>query len=62
MCKKKHTYADLVIIQNYIMGKIDIVEPLIPHYDMNGDGKVTALDYVLMRKELERSKNNATDN
>ena len=52
MCKKKHTYADLVIVENYIMGKIDIVETLVPYFDMNKDGKITSLDYVMMKKEV----------
>ena len=44
--------ADLVIIQNYIEGKITIPERAIPYYDLNKDGKVSALDYVLLAKEL----------
>ena len=52
MCKKKHTYADLVIVENYIMGKIDIVETLVPYFDMNKDGKITSMDYVMMKKEV----------
>lgn len=52
MCKTKHTMADLVIIQNYIEGKITIPERAIPYYDLNKDGKVSALDYVLLAKEL----------
>ena len=50
MCKKKHTYADLVIVENYIMGKIDIVETLVPYFDMNKDGKLSASDLTLLKR------------
>lgn len=52
MCKVKHTMADLVIIQNHILGKIVIPERAIPYYDLNGDGKVNSMDYVKLAKEL----------
>lgn len=52
MCRVKHTMADLVVIQNYILGKITIPERAIPYYDLNGDGKVNSMDYVILAKEL----------
>ena len=52
MLKKKHSIADIVIVQNFILGKIVIPDRCVPYFDMNGDGKITSMDYVLMVKEV----------
>lgn len=52
MCKKKHTVIDILFVENYIMEKIDIPDRFIPYFDMNGDGKITSMDYVMMKKEV----------
>jgi hypothetical protein len=47
-----YTYADMVIIRNYLLDRIDLSETDITHYDLNGDGVVDSLDMVIMRKKI----------
>ena len=46
-----YTVADLIIIRNYIMGLqgFELSDAMIKHYDFNGDGQVTASDYVILQ-------------
>lgn len=46
-----YTVADLIIIRGYIMGTtgFTLSDAMIKHYDLNGDGKVNAQDYVLLQ-------------
>lgn len=47
-----YTYADMVIIRNYLQGKIDLSENDIQHYDLNGDGIVNSQDLLIMRQRI----------
>lgn len=47
-----YTYADMVIMRNYLLGKIDLSENDISHYDLNGDGIVNSADLYLMRQMI----------
>ena len=46
-----YTVADLIIIRGYIMGYtgFELSAAMINHYDLNGDGQVTAADYVRLQ-------------
>ena len=46
-----YTVADLIIIREYIKGNssFDLPQSMIQHYDINKDGKVTAVDYVKLQ-------------
>lgn len=46
-----YTVADLIIMRGYLMGTagFDLSNAMINHYDLNGDGEVTALDYMLLQ-------------
>jgi len=54
-----YTVADLIIIRGYIMGTtgFDLSNAMIKHYDLNGDGKVNAQDYVLLQNLIGISMN-----
>ena len=47
-----YTYGDLAVIQMIVMGTISPNQQTIAHYDFNGDGQVTAQDYVLLLNRL----------
>ena len=47
-----YTYGDLAVIQMIVMGTISPNQQTIEHYDFNGDGQVTAQDYVLLLNRL----------
>ena len=47
-----YTWADLAIIQLIIMEKVVPCEEMIKYYDINKDGKITSLDYVLLKEKL----------
>lgn len=46
-----YTVADLIIMRGYIMGYtgFEMSEAMIKHYDLNGDGKVSPADYVILQ-------------
>ena len=54
-----YTVADLIIIRNYIMGLegFELSSQMIQHYDLNGDGKVGASDYVILQDLIGISMN-----
>lgn len=55
-----YTVADLIIIRGYIMGTAGFSLPpqMIKHYDLNGDGVVNTLDYVILQNLIGISMNN----
>lgn len=54
-----YTVADLIIIRNYIMGLTGFELPpqMVRHYDINGDGQITAADYVILQNLIGISMN-----
>ena len=48
-----YTFADYIIIKNYILGKINLDSTdIAEHYDLNGDGHVDTGDSLLLRKRI----------
>ena len=47
-----YTWADLILIRSVIMNEIGVPDEMIQHYDFNGDGKITSLDYMKLRNML----------
>lgn len=47
-----YTWADLAVIQMIILGTITLTGDVTEHYDFNGDGQVTAADYVYLKNRL----------
>lgn len=47
-----YTVADLIVIRGYIMGYpgFELSPGMIQHYDFNGDGRVSAVDYAKLQK------------
>lgn len=45
-----YTFADMVIIQNYLLGTITLDGTYITHYDLNGDGMVTAYELAYFQQ------------
>ena len=43
-----YTFADCFIVRNYILGKLELNDDGIKHYDMNSDGKVDISDYAML--------------
>jgi len=56
-----YTFADMLVIRNYIMGEdtfnLDGNTNLFSHYDLNGDGVIDAIDYVRLSKLLDFDTN-----
>ena len=52
MCKYKYTEKDLKIVQDIIMGKRPCTRFDLFKYDVNLDGKITSMDYVLIKKKM----------
>ena len=54
-----YTVADLIIIRNYIMGLTGFELPpqMVRHYDINGDGQITATDYAMLQNLIGISMN-----
>lgn len=50
-----YTPADLGVIMSHIMGSITLKGKTLAHYDFNGDGQVTAVDYVHLYNMIEDS-------
>ena len=44
---------DLIVIQGYIMGYIDLSPTQFKNCDMNDDGQVTSADYQILKNQLE---------
>lgn len=46
-----YTVADLIVIRGFITGRdgFELSEAMKRHYDLNGDGEVTAVDYQLLQ-------------
>lgn len=47
-----YTYGDLGVIQQIIMGTLSVSDDIIKHYDFNGDGKITSVDYMMLKSQL----------
>ena len=47
-----YTYADMVIMTNYLQGKLNLSDIDISHYDLNGDGVVDSADLLIMRQKI----------
>lgn len=47
-----YTYADMVIIRNYLLNKLSLNDSDISHYDLNGDGVVDSADLLIMRQMI----------
>lgn len=54
-----YTVADLIVIRGYIMGTpgFELSEAMIQHYDLNGDGRVSASDYTILQNLIGISMN-----
>ena len=47
-----YTYADIIVIRNYLLDKISLTAEDIKHYDLNNDGEVDSADLLLMRQKI----------
>ena len=48
-----YTWADLAVIQMIIMNQVTLDSwDVIQHYDMNGDGQISSIDYVMLKNRL----------
>ena len=47
-----YTWADLWIIRSVIMETMSANDEMLQHYDFNGDGKITSLDYITLKEAL----------
>lgn len=47
-----YTYADIIVIRNYLLNKISLTAEDIKHYDLNNDGEVDSADLLLMRQKI----------
>lgn len=48
-----YTFADMVLLRNYLLGNIDLTETdIAEHYDINGDGGIDSADTFLLRKKI----------
>jgi len=52
MFNKKYTVADLIVVRNYIIGKEELTPEMIKYYDQDGDGILSSIDYVKIKKIL----------
>lgn len=41
-----YTFADMVILRNYLLGNIELDDNEKPHYDLNGDGIINSADLL----------------
>ena len=42
--------ADVVILQEYLLGRYDFINP--ENFDINGDGKINAFDLILLKRKM----------
>lgn len=48
-----YSFADLIIMKNYLLGKISLTQTDIDeHYDITGDGQVDSADTLLLRRRI----------
>ena len=47
-----YTFADIVILRNYLLERIDLNDAEIAHYDLNGDGRVDSIDLLQMQRMI----------
>lgn len=48
-----YTYADFIILKNYLLGKITLTDvDISDHYDINGDGIIDTADTLLLRRKI----------
>ncbi|MFI3227077.1 MAG: phage tail spike protein [Clostridia bacterium] len=47
-----YTYGDLGVVQQIIMGAITPNDAMINHYDFDGDGKISSIDYAMLKSQL----------
>ena len=47
-----YTFADMIIMRNFLLGKIDLNDDEQKHYDLNNDGKIDSMDLYIMRKKI----------
>ena len=47
-----YTYADMIILTNYLLGNIHLNDNQKPHYDLNGDGEINSGDLLLMQQKI----------
>lgn len=48
-----YTFADMVIMRNFLLNKIDLSDDEQAHYDLNNDGKIDSMDlYIMIHKIL----------
>ena len=47
-----YTYADMVIMRNFLMNKIELNQEEQAHYDLNNDGKIDSNDLFIMRRRI----------
>lgn len=50
-----YTPGDLAVVMSHIMGYFTLSGKTLKHYDFNGDGQVTAVDYVTLYNMIENS-------
>lgn len=48
-----YTWADLYVIRLIITGIVIADDDMVSHYDFNGDGKITASDYMTLKNRLK---------
>ncbi len=46
------TEADYIKVRDYIMGEITLTDEELEYYDVNGDGRVTSSDYILIKNMI----------
>lgn len=47
-----YTFADMIIMRNFLLGVIDLSDDEQAHYDLNNDGKIDAMDLYIMRNKI----------
>lgn len=47
-----YTWADVYIVRLIVSGVLDADADMIAHYDFNNDGKITSMDYAILKNRL----------